>query len=214
MIHLKICGLKHPENIREVLALKPDYAGFIFHKDSRRYVGNTLDMDAMYRVPAEIRTTGVFVNADPYRVITNIGLYNFDYVQLHGNETPEYCRLIRPYARIIKAFGVDADFDMNVCRNYEPYCDLFLFDTAGEQAGGNGKTFDHSLIEAYQGSLPFFLAGGIGLEEARALLNGFSHPQWMGLDVNSRFEDQDQYKNTAQLKQLIELLHHENNNTP
>lgn len=177
-------------------------------------MGNALDMDAMYRIPAEIKTTGVFVNADPYHVITNIGLYNFDYVQLHGNETPSYCQAIRPYARVIKAFRVDANFDMKVCRGYEPYCDLFLFDTAGEQAGGNGKPFDHSLLEAYRGSVPFFLAGGIGLEEAKDLLNNFSHPQWMGLDVNSRFEDQDQYKNTAQLKQLIELLHHENNNTP
>ncbi len=86
---------------------------------------------------------GVFVNASPDFIHRGVKKYDFQYVQLHGTETPDYCRSLRNRGiNIIKAFRVNESFNFSMLNNYKAQCDFFLFDAKGEQLGGNGITFD------------------------------------------------------------------------
>lgn len=203
---LKICGLKDPKNILEVAALNPDMIGFIFYEGSKRYVGSQLRKVDFTVMPDHILKTGIFVNENSDYIIRKTREFSLDQVQLHGNELPLECSLIRKRAKVIKAFGVNESFDFAICEPYENVCDLFLFDTADANYGGTGRTFDHSLLKRYKGKTPFFLSGGIGLAEAENILKSDLHPLLVGLDVNSKFEDANCLKNVEALKKLTELM--------
>lgn len=203
---LKICGLKDPKNIMEVSAIKPDMVGFIFYEGSVRFVGNKLKKSDLRSIPKNILKTGVFVNENSDRVIEKIKKFSLEQVQLHGQELPVECALIRKHAKVIKAFGVNESFDFSLCDSYENVCDLFLFDTADVRHGGTGETFDHVLLKRYKGKTPFLLSGGIGLNEVKQVLEAPLHPLLVGIDVNSKFEDADNKKNIPALKTLTKLI--------
>ncbi len=220
-LRLKICGMREPENIREVLGLQPDYLGFIFYEKSSRYVlsGNCPPFEGwdfllhtMIPPPifpskggqgATVKFTGVFVNSDFNFIQKNIKEFKLNAIQLHGKETQEFCqKLKKENVEIIKVFSVDDDFDFEKTKPYEPHCDLFLFDTKGKLPGGNGYTFNWKVLEKYNGELPFFLSGGIGLESVESLKK-FHHPKLYGIDVNSKFEIEPGLKDVEMLKEFI-----------
>ena len=97
---LKICGMKYDSNIKEVLNLKPNYIGFIFWKNSQRYVTNTPS------IPNQIIKTGVFVDSPIDKIISIVENHNLKAIQLHGNENPEICLNLKKNlnVEIIKAF--------------------------------------------------------------------------------------------------------------
>jgi len=192
---LKICGMKYPENIDAVAQLLPDYMGFIFYDKSARYFENELP-----EIPESIVKVGVFVNASLDEILYKIRQYNLQTVQLHGNESPDFCALLRCInVEIIKVFSIDDSFDFDVISAYENVCDYFLFDTKGEKPGGNGQTFNWQLLENYASKKPIFLSGGIGLTEIQKIkeLKLPIH----AIDINSKFETEPGVKN-------IELLKH------
>jgi phosphoribosylanthranilate isomerase len=188
MIQIKICGMKYPQNIAEIAGLKPDFMGFIFYEKSARFVGQHLTKTTFQSIPSSIKKVGVFVNESIENIEEIYQTYPFDYIQLHGHETPEFCRKLKSKGiNIIKAFAVNEDFDFTILDDFESYCDLFLFDTKGMYFGGNGQSFDWNLLQKYHLKTPFFLSGGIGLENIKAALN-FKHPLLFGLDLNSQLE--------------------------
>jgi len=133
-------------------------------------------------------------------------------VQLHGHETPEFCRSIKEEGlksgralQIIKAFGVAPDEPFPHTEDYEADCDFFLFDTRCPTAGGSGRTFDWDVLQNYHGHTPFFLSGGIGPDNANRL-RSFSHPAWAGVDLNSRFETTPALKDVGLLADFIKDL--------
>ena len=133
--------------------------------------------------------------------------YGLDYAQLHGHETPTYCRAVRAQGlRVIKAFSVDEYFDFSTLAAFSAECDLFLFDTKGAHRGGNGRAFDWSLLADYQGPTPFLLSGGLGPANAAALLH-FQHPQLAGYDFNSLLETAPGLKDVEATGQLLTRLH-------
>jgi len=93
---IKICGLKHPENIAAVAVLKPDYVGFICYAPSPRYA-TELNAETLDDLPNAIEKTAVFVNEDEETILKLIDNYNFDAIQLHGNESPEFCKGFRDW---------------------------------------------------------------------------------------------------------------------
>lgn len=181
---IKVCGMRQAENIQEVEALQEvDMMGFIFYPKSPRF---------MYEIPAYMpiraHRVGVFVNEDKQVVKTYADRFGLDYVQLHGNESPDYCRsLCSSGLKIIKAFSIARSKDLNSVSEYEEVCHHFLFDTKCEQYGGSGNQFDWSILHDYHGQVPFLLSGGINSYSANALKE-FSHPHLAGYDLNSRFE--------------------------
>ena len=196
--------MREPENIREVLDLQPNYLGFIFYKKSSRYVSSPPPVSpSKGGQEATTKFTGVFVNSDFHFIQNTIKEFNLSAVQLHGKETPEFCQQLKnEKVEIIKVFSVDADFDFGKTKPYELYCDLFLFDTKGKLPGGNGYTFNWEVLEKYNGELPFFLSGGIGLESIESLKK-FHHPKLYGIDVNSKFEIKPALKDVEKLQKFI-----------
>lgn len=153
---------------------------------------------------------GVFVDADTDYVISAVKRYALDCVQMHGNESVSRLAGIRKAVnaecgrsvKIIKAIAVAGRADVEGSAEYAGTADMLLFDTKGKAAGGNGTRFDWSLLRAYSGSLPFLIGGGIGPDDADDILH-FNHPQFAGIDLNSRFETSPGIKDIEALAHFI-----------
>lgn len=203
---VKVCGMRDSDNIRELLTLSPDFMGFIFYDKSPRFVGENLDADLLRSFPRNVKKVGVFVNASPDYILRNVKKYDLHYVQLHGQETPDFCRTLRMRgASIIKAFSVDESFNFSMVNNYKPFCDFFLFDTKGEHLGGNGLPFDHNLLNRYDNEKPFFISGGISPEMIDDL-EKLKHLKLYGIDLNSKVEIEPGLKDVELVKIVINKL--------
>lgn len=188
---LKICGMREPGNIAGIAGLNPDYMGFIFYEKSKRYVGEHFSEETLLKLPATIKKVGVFVNQSPEVVAAQVRAYGLDMVQLHGDESPaevEKVQLLLPDMPIVKAFGVDEEFDFSMVNGYKSYCDFFLFDTRVAGYGGSGKAFSWDVLKKYDNEIPFFLSGGIGVEELKGLGEVASTYNIHAIDVNSKAE--------------------------
>ena len=203
---IKVCGMRQRENIEELVRLNPDYVGFIFYQQSKRYVGDEISSEILALIPSNIQKVGVFVDEQFESLLDKYSVNGLDILQLHGSELPEYCdRLKKMGIQVIKTFKFANDFDFDSIKPYESSCDYFLFDTAGKTVGGTGIKFDWELINQYTGSKPFFLSGGIGSSDFQAISN-ISHPNLFGVDVNSGFETEPALKNISKLSTFINNL--------
>lgn len=198
--------MRLPENLAVVAGLRPDFLGFIFYPKSSRYVGTQLNQADLAALPAGIRKVGVFVNETVDAVLARVVEFGLDVVQLHGQETPTECaRLQAAGVPVIKAFSVGEEFSFDVLQPYVGHVDYFLFDTKGAQPGGNGTTFNWNLLTTYDLPVPYFLAGGLGLEQVEALRN-LRLPGLFALDLNSRFETEPGVKDVGLLEQMFTSL--------
>lgn len=199
---LKVCGMKDNDNINELIGVHPDYMGLIFHEKSPRNV----EYDFSVQLPNGINKVGVFVNETEGFILDRIERFDIKYVQLHGVESPHFCKRVKKLNRkIIKAFNIHENFNFDMLEEYEPHCDYFLFDAYGKNAGGNGITFNWDLLQNYKGLTPFFLSGGIKLDIVDEVKN-FSHPQFVGVDINSGFEIEPGLKNIELIKEFKDEL--------
>ncbi|MFW0717656.1 phosphoribosylanthranilate isomerase [Pedobacter sp. N23S346] len=206
-LKLKVCGMKLAANIAAVAALRPDYLGFIFYEKSPRLISD-VSAELIKYIPSEIKTVGVFVNEELDIVKKKINLYQLKAVQLHGNEAPGYCADLKSTfggIEVIKAFGVDEDFDFGILDVYNDVVDYFLFDTKTKAHGGSGKTFDWKILENYALNKAYFLSGGIDLEHAAAIKQ-IEDSRLYALDINSRFEVEPGVKDVEKVKAFINIL--------
>ena len=214
---IKVCGMRDADNIREVKALDIDWMGFIFWQDSPRYVrqissraGIIPDYSSLKDLSELPKRVGVFVDDMPQNIVTRVVNYELDIVQLHGSESPVMIDNLRrtldpdihPGIQIVKALSISSVEDLQRYQDYVGHVDYFLFDTKTPLVGGSGKQFDWSILDAYDGEVPFLLSGGIGPEDA-ARVKAFSHPKLLGIDLNSRFETSPGVKDVEKLKAFI-----------
>ncbi len=201
--------MRDSENISSLLDLKPDFIGFIFYDKSKRFVADFPEVE----IPSEIKKVGVFVNEKLDEVLKKVNDYQLDYVQLHGNETPEFCRNLRHSKLvseshnlgIIKAFSLGDEFVFGKTLPYQDDCDYLLFDTKGKDYGGTGLKFNWNILKNYKGKTPYFLSGGIGLEDTNRLRSFSRTPEanlCVAVDVNSRFETRPGNKNIEKLNEF------------
>lgn len=188
---LKICGMKIPDNILSVVGLQPDYLGFIFYRKSKRFIDG-LTPSFVRNLPAGIKKTGVFVDEELNKVAELATLYDLNAVQLHGAEPVKYCIALKGLLAdqgitLIKAFGLNENFDFSQLKNYENVVDYFLFDTQTPDHGGSGETFNWDILERYTLDKPYFLSGGIGPGHI-AKLKELTDKRLYAIDINSRFE--------------------------
>lgn len=206
---LKVCGMREPHNIRAVEQLDIDLMGFIFYPKSKRYVGSRPDY-----LPQGCQRVGVFVNAEKGEIVARAQEFGLSYVQLHGNETLNFASELRQTlaehgmgtTKIIRAISVTSQADAQQAALWEGCADLLLFETPTSGYGGSGQSFDWQLLAHYSGSMPFLLAGGIGPESLGAL-QAFRHPQWIGIDLNSKFETSPALKDVESLKTFTQEFH-------
>lgn len=228
-VGLKVCGMKY--NPEAVAALQPHYLGFIFWEPSSRFFSGEIPS-----LPKETRKIGVFVDATIADVTATIEKYNLDGVQLHGNESADYCKKLsisyglnincqtersrspdgsnevddkKTDLTIIKVFSIRDTFNFSVLTPFESVCDYFLFDTKGKLPGGNGYTFDWSVLEDYPSTKPYFLSGGIGLENKEEITKFLKKPESKychAIDVNSSFESEPGLKKIGELREFMKVV--------
>ena len=200
--------MKYPDNILEIGSLLPDYMGFIFWDKSARYFDGIIP-----ELPKSIKKVGVFVDASLEEILEKIKTHNLQAIQLHGHESVEFCESVKKnipkLIDIIKVFPILDTFDFSILTPYEKACDFFLFDTKGKLPGGNGTSFDWTILKQYSSSKPFFLSGGIGIEEfdtIREILK--TNLPIYAIDVNSKFEIEPGLKNVQLCKEAaMQRLH-------
>lgn len=199
--------MKFPRNLAKVARLKPDYLGFIFYEKSPRFMQDTLAPEHLRSLPKRTKRAGVFVDADTAYMLDMAQRYGLHVLQLHGNESPEQCRQLKSKGyQITKVFSIGKeDFDFTALKPYKPYADYFLFDTKGRQPGGNGITFDWSKLRQYNNKLPFFLSGGVSLDNIDQL-RALNYLNLHAVDVNSQFEIEPGMKDIDKLKMLVEQM--------
>lgn len=204
--------MKFPENIQEIANLQPDFLGFIFYENSvRNYTENSI-----VPISESIKKVGVFVNERHEKIIKTIQKYGLNMIQLHGNETESYClELINQLnhnqlnTKIIKSFSVDDYFVFQILNDYQ-MVDYFLFDTKGKLPGGNGTKFNWEILGNYNLEKPYFLSGGIGLDDVSSIKEFLKTPAskyCYALDVNSKFEIEAGLKNKEKIQQFKTQLY-------
>ena len=199
--------MKYQDNMIEVAKLQPDYLGFIFHEKSSRFFEGSIP-----ELPKSIIKVGVFVDASINYIKEKIEKYHLNAIQLHGHESPELCMHCQSNLssashtiEIIKVFSIMDDFNFEALKPYESVCDYYLFDTKGKLPGGNGYTFNWNVLKNYPSKKPFFLSGGIGLEETEKVLSFLQSQEskhCYAIDVNSKFELEPGLKDIELLKEF------------
>lgn len=199
---IKICGLHDAYNMKQIAALRPDYIGLIFYSKSSRFIGDL----SPTLLPKEISKVGVFVNETIENLLAYKINYELDILQLHGNESVEQCRTLHQKGiKLWKAFALDHSFDFNQVTAYEPYCEAFLFDTPTPLYGGSGNQFDWQILKQYTGNLPFWLSGGLGLSNIKAILQ-VEHIKLQGFDFNSKLETSPGIKSVELTQTIINKI--------
>ncbi|WP_018108593.1 phosphoribosylanthranilate isomerase [Bacteroides propionicifaciens] len=212
MLKVKVCGMKYADNIEALSHLQVDYLGFICYPKSPRYIdlNNEVLAQNMSKINSSIQRVGVFVNTSLEDIKASVEQYHFDLVQLHGGESPSFCKQVQSFIPVIKAFSLESKEDLKSIADYERACSYFLFDTKTTAYGGSGRKFNWDLLEAYNGTTPFLLSGGIGIGDAYRIKE-LKHPLLLGVDLNSRFEIELGLKNINQLETFIKQLNDESN---
>lgn len=223
---IKVCGMRDADNIREVTKLGIDMMGFDFCEESPRFIQMISSQAGIIPDYSEERlrrscgkedptlTTprrvGVFADEMPQTIVTRVYNYALDFVQLHGTESREMVENLKrtlipdiaPNIKIIKTISIGSREDMARCAAYEGVADMFLFEGRRDHGGDREEDFDWSMLEAYEGQTPFLLGGGIGPDDAERIRN-FRHPQFAGINLDSRFETETAVKDVQQLKDFM-----------
>lgn len=203
---IKVCGITQLEQLRQLQELGVDYAGLIFFEGSKRYAGEVLKEDREAIRSLAIKRVGVFVNTELAVIRQAIADYGLSAVQLHGDETDEFCLELMDKVKVIKVFRIGGEVAIDTLT--EPFlnvCHYFLFDTDTSSYGGSGKQFDWSVLREAAIGKPFFLSGGIGPSDVEKI-RAFQHPFFYAVDVNSRFETEPGVKDLEKVKQFLNGL--------
>lgn len=202
---IKVCGMRDKENIVSLAKLPIQYIGHIFYAKSPRYAGVLENWEPL----GVMKKAGVFVNTDLDNIWTRAVQFHLSTIQLHGDETPDLCaRLQERGLEVIKAFGIHSEFDWRILETYAPYVDFFLFDTKSKHYGGTGQTFDWQSLGSYPLETPYFLSGGLSLDNLKEAL-AFPDERLQGLDLNSRFETAPGIKDIEKIKLALKVINNE-----
>ena len=199
---VKVCGMREPDNVKQVAQLGVDMMGFIFYPKSRRYASHVV---ARYDAERQVCRVGDFVNDSISNTLDKIHSFSLNAVQMHGIESRELCEQLRAAKgnmKIIKAISVSTAGDIQEYKEYVGAVDYFLFDTKYKKEGGSGHQFDWQVQDKDEGDIPFLLSGGIGLEDASGILS-FHHARCVGIDLNSRCEIEPGLKDVEKLKECL-----------
>ena len=188
-------------NIREIENLGIDWMGFIFHEASPRHVINPPEY-----MPQRCKRMGVFVNKSREIIMQTARQYGLDGIQLHGEELPDEAHRLREKGyTVVKAIPIATAKDFGKAKAFHGCCDYLLFDTQSNVRGGSGSSFDWSLIDYYTGETPFILSGGITPDMVENIKK-LTHPQWIGIDINSGFETSPANKNPQLIANFLNQL--------
>jgi phosphoribosylanthranilate isomerase len=216
---LKVCGLTKIDQIQELISMNVDFLGFIFYEKSPRFVLNHLSLKEISEINHQGKV-GVFVNETVEKIVEISEKANLNFIQLHGDEDEEFIlslsQRLSKDVKIIKVFRVGETFNFQFSI-FNSLVDYFLFDTDSKAFGGTGKTFDWKILNEIEIPKPYYLSGGISLENIKNLQNfvkvNMSENKTLtklntpfALDINSKFETEPGIKNLEKIKTFKSLL--------
>jgi len=201
-MHIKICGITNKEDALNAVSLGADAIGFIFYKNSPRYVTPEVVEGISMFLPPFVFTVGVFVDQTEAEISEIVDRCKLDLIQLHGNESPIFC--LKMKRRVVKAFRVGGPEDLEAIPKYQGAASAILLDTKVRHvAGGTGKTFDWGLaLKAKEYDVPLILSGGINasnVRKAATLVNPY------GIDLSSGVEKEPGLKDYNKMEELIRI---------
>lgn len=177
-VKIKICGITNKQDALEIAPLGPDLFGFIMYPKSPRFVEERTAKEIVSSLKGRVPAVGVFVNEKPEKVASLSRSCGFDYVQLHGDETPEYVRLLKTEGlQVIKAFRIKDEAVLDEAMKYD--ADFYMFDAFEKGLyGGTGKAIDDKLLRIlFQHRISkekkIFLSGGLSAENIGGVLSAF-----------------------------------------
>ena len=207
---LKVCGLTKMDQIQELISLNTDFLGFIFYEKSPRFVLNHLSLEEISEINHQGKV-GVFVNETVEKISEISEKAKLNFIQLHGDEDEEFVKKLRlslsKNIKIIKVIRIgNQSFDeLQKTINQQPSTvNYLLFDTDSKAFGGTGKTFDWQILNEIEIPIPYFLSGGISLENIHQL-STINH-QPLALDINSKFEIEPGNKNLEKIKKFTQIV--------
>jgi len=202
MTEIKICGITNFDDALAVAESGADALGFIFYPKSPRYVSPEKAKEIIENLPREITRVGVFVNHRAEEVKEIIEFCGLNLVQLHGNETPEYCRQFTA-SIVIKAFSPRTENDLQILKDY-PVRAVLLDTYDPGLYGGTGKTSNWELAAMIKESHPLILSGGLNINNIRGAVEIVS-PH--AVDINSGVESSPGKKDHNKVRKIIEIVH-------
>ena len=191
---VKVCGIKDQNNLSAIEQCHVDMIGFNFYEKSVRFINNPLSIKNK-----TIQRVGVFVNVSHKELLLRKNQFDLDYLQLHGDESFEYCKEAAQISPIIKVFRIHENFDFSILQTFKDVASMFLFDSYHTSYGGTGKKFNWNLLDKFDIPLPFLLSGGISIDDVDNI-KSISHPKFAGIDINSKFESSPAIKD-------VDLVH-------
>lgn len=199
-LKIKVCGLTQMQQIRELIDLNIDFLGFIFYEKSPRFVLNHLNLKNIAEIP-HFRKVGVFVNESIKGIVETVTEAQLDIVQMHGNEDEIFIQRLKQALgeniKIIKVFRIENQMPAIESWNLDEI-DYFLFDTDSKAFGGTGQTFNWNILNQIEIPKPYFLSGGISLENFNQMFLIKNKP--FAIDINSKFEIQPGIKDLEKIK--------------
>jgi len=216
---LKVCGLTKLNQIKELIELKVDFLGFIFYEKSPRYVLNHLSLEQISEINHQGKV-GVFVNEDLDKILEISEQAKLNFIQLHGDETEDFISELRQrlnarigIIKVIRIGNQTENLESKIhnlkskIHNLKSKINYLLFDTDSKAFGGTGKTFDWNILNDIEIPIPYFLSGGISLENVEELKNINQKP--IALDINSKFEIEAGNKDLEKVKEFLSLIKNE-----
>ena len=203
---LKVCGLTKMDQIQELISLNTDFLGFIFYEKSPRFVLNHLSLEEISEINHQGKV-GVFVNESIEKIAEITEKAKLNFIQLHGDEDENFIKDLRKNVKkevkLIKVFRVGETFNFQFSI-FNSLVDYFLFDTDSKAFGGTGKTFDWQILNEIEIPIPYYLSGGISLENIHQLSTINQQP--LALDINSKFETEPGIKNLEKIKKFTQIV--------
>tara|TARA_B110000438_G_C15753624_1_gene624146 strand:- start:81 stop:728 length:648 start_codon:yes stop_codon:yes gene_type:complete len=203
-IPVKICGITSFRDASIAIDYGVSAVGFIFYKKSKRFIKPDIAVEWIQNVPKHVKRVGVFVDEEIDVISKIVDILGLDFIQLHGNESPEYCNLIN--TPVIKAFRVSEDFDINILYKYK--VSAFLFDNYKKgEIGGTGEAFNWNVISKLKTSTPIILSGGLSYKN---ILNAIDKVSPSAIDLNSGVESAPGIKDEEKINKIFQKLRHTN----
>ena len=200
-VKVKICGVRTLEEAQAAIDAGADALGFNFWPPGARHIEPAAAREVITNLSPIVSTVGVFVNDEPNRIVDVASDLGLSAVQLHGDESPEFCeRLVS--LKTIKAFRVGQDFDLSVIERYR--VNMVLLDSSIEGSyGGTGRRFDWRIAMEAKRLAPIILAGGLTTEN---VWDAITHVRPAAIDVCSGVEAEPGRKDLDELRRFMAVV--------
>jgi phosphoribosylanthranilate isomerase len=211
-MRIKICGITQPEQGQAIANLGATALGFICVRQSPRYIMPAQIQAIINELETPVDRIGVFVDTSVEEIQTVVAIAQLNAIQLHGNESPQFCQALRtalPHCELIKAFRIKDSEVLDRTKDYETVVDTLLLDAYHPHAqhpgqyGGTGQAIEWNLLQTFQPTIPWLLSGGLTPEN---VLDALQLSQPSGIDVSSGVEIAPGNKDLEKVQQLLGRL--------